>query len=210
MSATWEQLEGAVLSLVRSGVIKDRLTEAFRKHLGQVQANDLPDALRAEFLACHAALTREPPLRGEDAVRATVRKMSNEEADRVACSVVRLFSALAQESLRASARALADAVDAQAIAQRAVAEHAVHEDLVAALDTAVVAEAGELLHDSTLHESPMNGAPLLSGATSNGAAALNGITVPAAAALSGKRNGAKASRKPKSVPQVISLYAVEA
>ena len=59
--------------------------------------DDLPDALREEFRACHDALTRERPLRGEDAVRATVRKMSNHEADEVACSVVRLFGAIARE-----------------------------------------------------------------------------------------------------------------
>ena len=33
MSTTWEQLEGAALSLARAGSIKDRLTDAFRNHL---------------------------------------------------------------------------------------------------------------------------------------------------------------------------------
>jgi hypothetical protein len=93
----WEQLEGAALSLARSGPIKDRLADAYRNHLALVNAEELPDALREEFRACHDALTRRRPLRGEDAVRATVRKMSNQEADDVACSVVRLFAALARE-----------------------------------------------------------------------------------------------------------------
>jgi len=35
------------------------------------------------FAPDHDALTRQRPLRGEDAVRATVRKMSNQEADDV-------------------------------------------------------------------------------------------------------------------------------
>ncbi|HSY05547.1 MAG TPA: hypothetical protein VK803_06340 [Steroidobacteraceae bacterium] len=95
MSTTWEQLEGAALALARSGNIKDRLADAYRHHLALVEADALPDALRAQFRACHAALTREPPLRGEDAVRATVRKMSNVEADEIAVSVVRLFAAMA-------------------------------------------------------------------------------------------------------------------
>jgi len=64
----------------------------------------LPDGLRAEFCACHAALTREAPLRGEDAVRATVRKLSSHEADELACSVVRLFAAMVREGARAEAR----------------------------------------------------------------------------------------------------------
>jgi hypothetical protein len=105
MSTTWEQLEGAALSLARSGPIKDRLTEAYRNHLAFVKPEELPEGLRAEFRACHDALTRERPLRGEDAVRATVRKMSSSEADEVACSVVRLFAAIAREQVIVAAHA---------------------------------------------------------------------------------------------------------
>ena len=101
MSTAWEQLEGAALSLARSGAIKDRLAEAYRNHLALVDAEELPAHLRAELHACHEALTREPPLRGEDAVRATVRKMSSHEADVLACSVVRLYAALVREAARA-------------------------------------------------------------------------------------------------------------
>ena len=97
MSTAWEQLEGAALSLVRSGPIKDRLGDAYRNHLAFVRAEDLPAGLREEFRACHDALTRERPLRGEDAVRATVRKMSGTEAELLACNVVRLFAAIVRE-----------------------------------------------------------------------------------------------------------------
>jgi hypothetical protein len=100
MSTTWEQLEGATLSLARSGTIKDRLADAYRNHLALLDAEDLPEGLRTEFRACHAALTRERPQRGEDAVRATVRKMSTLEADELACSVVRLFAAVVREATR--------------------------------------------------------------------------------------------------------------
>ena len=106
MSTTWEQLEGAALSLVRSGPIKDRLTEAYRNHLSHVRAEDLPEALREDFRACHHALTRERPMCGEDAVRATVRKMSGTEADELACSVVRLFAAIVREYATAAAHSL--------------------------------------------------------------------------------------------------------
>jgi hypothetical protein len=105
MSTTWEQLEGAALALVRSGPIKDRLTDAYRNHLAYVRAEDLPEILRAEFRACRDALTRERPLRGEDAVRATVRKMSGSEADELACSVVRLFAAIVRECASEAAHA---------------------------------------------------------------------------------------------------------
>jgi hypothetical protein len=101
MNPAWQQLEAAALTLVRSGSIKDRLADAYRNHLSLVSAEDLPEGLRAEFRACHTALTREPPLRGEDAVRATVRKLSSHEADELACTVVRLFAAMVRESTRA-------------------------------------------------------------------------------------------------------------
>src|SRR5437763_15663590 len=97
MRTALEELEAAALSLARSGLIKDRLTDAYRNHLALVNPEELPAALRAEFRACHETLTRERPLPGEDAVRATVRKMSNQDADDVACAVVRLVAALARE-----------------------------------------------------------------------------------------------------------------
>src|SRR6266705_5954019 len=109
MSTALEQLEGAALSLARSTPIKERLADAYRNHLALVNADELPAALRAEFRACHQTLTRERPLRGEDAVRATVRKMSNHDADEVACTVVRLFAALARATLVESALAMPEA-----------------------------------------------------------------------------------------------------
>jgi hypothetical protein len=100
MDTTCQQLESAAMCLARSGSIKDRLAEAFRDHLAKVNADDLPEPLRAQFRACHDALTRERPQRGEDAVRATVRKMSNLEADELSCNLVRLYAALVRESQR--------------------------------------------------------------------------------------------------------------
>ena len=98
-SATvWERFQRATLSLARSGPIKDRLADAFRRHLAQIREEELPREMREEFRAVSRTLTREPPMqRGEDAVRATIRKMSTDEADRLACTVVRMFVALPHE-----------------------------------------------------------------------------------------------------------------
>jgi hypothetical protein len=146
MSTTWEQLEGAALSLVRSGPIKDRLAEAYRNHLAYVRAEDLPEALREEFRACHDALTRERPLRGEDAVRATVRKMSSSEADELACSVVRLFAAIVRECATDAAHA------------------------------AMVRENGAVLNGVALNGAALNGAPLNGfNGLAAGARAKNGV-----------------------------------
>jgi|GEM_PF-633528 len=172
MSTTWEQLEGAVLTLARSGAIKDRLADAFRNHLAQLNADDLPDTLRAEFRACHDALTRERPLRGEDAVRATVRKMSYEEADEVACGVVRMFTALAH--------------------QRQPAQHEHSQPEMPAAPVQEPRATANVINGA--HGTVLNGAH---NDVLNSALALHG-------ALKGKRKG------PKSVPQIISLYAAEA
>ncbi len=95
MNTAWEKFQGATLSLARSGPIKDRLLEAYRNHLCDICEEELPREIRENFRAVSLCFTRERPmLRGEDAVRATVRKMSNDEADRLACSVVQIFSAL--------------------------------------------------------------------------------------------------------------------
>jgi hypothetical protein len=93
-----DKFRGAALSLARSGSIKDRLAQAYRDYLAFVDESDLPKDLIAEFQAVSRALNRERPLsRGEDSIRATVRKMSTLEADEVASSVVRLYGAMSAE-----------------------------------------------------------------------------------------------------------------
>lgn len=95
MNSVWENFQAATLSLVRSAPIKERLSEAWREHLVHVQPESIPKELRDEFAALTDDLTHEPPAhRGEDAVRATIRKMSNHDADLVAARVVRLFANL--------------------------------------------------------------------------------------------------------------------
>ena len=61
--------------------------------------------LREEFRELSHALTREPPLlRGEDSIRATVRKMSCGEAENVAGRVVCLYAVLSRaQPMRAKA-----------------------------------------------------------------------------------------------------------
>ncbi|MEJ0039961.1 MAG: hypothetical protein WDO68_28650 [Gammaproteobacteria bacterium] len=95
----WEIFQGATLSLARAGALKDRLTDAYRNHLSSVDETALPRELWDDFRSFNRAITRERPLlRGEDAVRATIRKMSNGEAEAVATSVVKMFCALQRGS----------------------------------------------------------------------------------------------------------------
>jgi hypothetical protein len=95
MKTAWEKFQSATVCLARSGGIKERLTDAYRNYLALVAEEDLPREVREEFRAVSRALTRERPvLRGEDAFRATIRKMSNDEADQIATSVVLMFAAI--------------------------------------------------------------------------------------------------------------------
>jgi hypothetical protein len=96
MSTTWEKFQGATLSLARSGSIKERLTDAYRNHLSAVSEEELPREIREQFHNVRCSLTRERPLRGEDAIRASVRKMSSHEAENIAETVVQMLSVMAR------------------------------------------------------------------------------------------------------------------
>jgi hypothetical protein len=111
MSTTFERLEGATLSLARSAHIKERLTDAFRNHLAYIEEDELPSELREEFRTLHHEVTREPPLlRGEDSLRATVRKLSRNEAEAIASRVVHLFVDLTRTQAASGRRASKAAV----------------------------------------------------------------------------------------------------
>ena len=97
MSRVYDRLESATLLLARSGAIKDRLEGAWRQSLSRIEADDVPHELRLQFLELAAQIQRERPLRGEDAVRATIRKMSNEEAERHAGAIVRMFCRITRQ-----------------------------------------------------------------------------------------------------------------
>jgi hypothetical protein len=105
MSTTWDKFQGATLSLARSGSIKDRLTEAYRNHLAAVAEEELPREIREQFHHVRCSLTRERPLHGEDAIRASVRKMSSHEAENIAETVVQMLGVMARspQSMRAVA-----------------------------------------------------------------------------------------------------------
>lgn len=107
MNTAWEKFQGATLSLARSGSIKDRLTDAYRNHLSDVTEDELPPTIREQFHNVRCSLTRERPLRGEDAIRATVRKMSSDEAEHIAETVVQMLSVVARtpQSSRATSPA---------------------------------------------------------------------------------------------------------
>jgi hypothetical protein len=99
MNTTLDLFEAATVSLTRPESIKDRLADAYRNYLAYVDERDLPADVCEEFRALIDTLTRVPPeLRGDDALRATVRKMSIHDAAAAAFAVVRMFGALCRAS----------------------------------------------------------------------------------------------------------------
>jgi len=97
MSRVYDRLESATLLLTGNGSIKDRLNGAWRQYLASVEADDVPRELRLQFIELCSNMQRERPLRGEDAVRATIRKMSNEDAERQATLIVRMFCKMTRQ-----------------------------------------------------------------------------------------------------------------
>jgi hypothetical protein len=95
MSVAWESFHRATQELASSASIKQRVTAAFSNHLKELEPESLPPELRPRFQELHGRLNRVTPLRGETAIWATVRKMSNDEAETVARCIVELLGELA-------------------------------------------------------------------------------------------------------------------
>jgi hypothetical protein len=94
MVNTWECFHSAALELVRSTPIKQRLVAAYRRHLASVPEDQLPTEAREPFDQVLRCLQGVKPLPGEDAVSASVRKMSNQEADECAGLIVEIFGVM--------------------------------------------------------------------------------------------------------------------
>lgn len=93
-AAAWENFHKATLELAKSTALKQRLTDAFSRHLQDMSASEMPGQLRGDFESLRKRMTEVSPMRGETAVAATVRKMSLDEADACAGRIVALLDAL--------------------------------------------------------------------------------------------------------------------
>jgi hypothetical protein len=93
-SAAWESLHKATLELAKATPLKQRLTNAFTRHLLELPTYEVPGELRPDFEGLRQAMTRIPPACGESAVVATVRKMSIGDADACATRIVELLDKL--------------------------------------------------------------------------------------------------------------------
>ena len=90
-SALIEQLEAAVTALAAQGALKDRLALAWCSHLDAIDAQDLPLETQQDFSELSKSMHAARVLPGDNIVRASVRKLSNEEAERFAALIVRIY-----------------------------------------------------------------------------------------------------------------------
>src|SRR5580658_3386146 len=98
------RLEAAALSLTGPGHIKERLFDAYCRYLHGIDQSDLPVELAAEFGDMIQALHHATALPGDDVVKASVRKLSNDQACRYAELVIRLYGMTAGMSHHVAAR----------------------------------------------------------------------------------------------------------
>ena len=109
MSSAWEHFFAAAAILASAGPIKHRLAEAYRTQLADLDKNDLPKEIREEFSSLSHCMCSVRPMRGETAVQATVRKMSDQEAGGIAARIIGMLAVVArQQNVRPKLRAVGD------------------------------------------------------------------------------------------------------
>lgn len=92
MSNHLKPFYAAVTVLVGHGDIKQRLVNAFERHLADIEDEALPTVIRPDFAKLRKAMTGVEPLNGEGRIKATVRKMSVYEADRCAKRILDIYA----------------------------------------------------------------------------------------------------------------------
>jgi hypothetical protein len=115
MDIAVQRFRSAALVLARSGTVKERLHSAYRQHLCDLEADSLPSEIRDDFSTLLRSLTRERPLRGEDAATATIRKLSADEAERLSALLIDLFARLSSLGALEELRVMPAAPGAQVI-----------------------------------------------------------------------------------------------
>lgn len=95
MTSLSERLESAALALSGPQGIKERLFAAWNGHLSDLELRDFPREVRDDFEAMRQALSRERALPGDSVLKASLRKLSNDEAARYAALIIRTYGTVA-------------------------------------------------------------------------------------------------------------------
>lgn len=93
-----EHFYAAVATLAGDGHIKHRLIRAYQDNLDSIDDLELPITLKETFAELKSRMYTVTPLKGEGAIRASVRKMSAREASACAITILSLYSDMLQLS----------------------------------------------------------------------------------------------------------------
>ena len=110
MLNTWEKFHSATIELAGTGPIKQRLFGAYVHHLAALTEDQVPKEIREDFCTFSREMRAVRPLPGEDPVRATVRKMSDGEANRHAVQIVQMLGVVSRSQMNQRASELASVV----------------------------------------------------------------------------------------------------
>ena len=92
----------AVLVLAGPGRIKQRLVKAYEENLAVIEDEDLPIAVKQSFADLRHMMNRvDPVMKWEGRIRASVRKMSVDEADECAHKMIDLYRDMIRYSVNA-------------------------------------------------------------------------------------------------------------
>jgi hypothetical protein len=100
MTENLGQFRCAALILVGPGPVKQRLCDAYLRHLREVDANDLPRDVQPDYAALVQALNSGQATGGLGVVEVAIRKMSEQEAGRHAARVLEMFVAVSGGDIR--------------------------------------------------------------------------------------------------------------
>jgi hypothetical protein len=100
MTQNWEHFRCATLTLVGPGPVKQRLCDAYMKHLRMVDAESLPRSVQPEFAELAQSMRCAQAAGGLGAVEASVRKMSEQDAGLLAARVLEIFVVLSRDDAR--------------------------------------------------------------------------------------------------------------
>jgi len=101
MSPLAQRFAEAVKTLIGDGPVKARLVQAYAANLADLADVEFPAGLRRDYVDLQAALNRVAPVGSESRVRASVQKMSPDEAGRHAATIVKLYVELLNSLERA-------------------------------------------------------------------------------------------------------------
>ncbi len=101
MSQSAQRFAEAVHALIGDGPVKQRLAAAYAEYLADLTEAELPVALRRDFAELQAVMSRIAPAGTETRVRASVQKMSPNEAAGHAATILNLYVELLRTVERA-------------------------------------------------------------------------------------------------------------